>query len=988
MKVQMNTMLRSALLMSAASASLLAAPSIAQAQAAGASAVDVGEIVVTGSRIRRDTFSSPQPLAVVTAESIREQGQVSLGDLLLEQPVINPATNSQNSSGTLFLAGQTRADIRGLGPTRTLVLMDNRRLPFSDASSPAVDLNTIPSLMVERIETIAGGVSAVYGSEAIAGVVNFIMKKEQDGLELDVQGGVTQEGDGEEYRAGFNWGSKFFDDKLNILIGGEVASQDTIMQRDRSYGNPGIRRDTRVTPQPIIPASRANTSPFATFQLLGGALGTARAVTLDARNPTNVVRLSAACSTATVQPDCQDPALFYSGPAYNTLQGKSNRQVIRGYADYKITETWKAFVDLSYLHGSGYGIFQPAFSSAAGGGTMPVVLRGDNAYLNGSGATAAALRAEWLAAGKTFTQGSTAQVGKFWQEFGGRDVKAEREQVKYTGGIEGKFQTFGRDVSMDSYVQYSEVTGTTISFNVPNVARVQQATDAVLLNGAVVCRDAAARAAGCTPWDLVNGASRESILWTNGIASSDQKLSQTVAGINFATDVFDLPAGPVGVAFGGEYRKEKSQFVQDALSASGALFFNAVGTREGEYDVREAYAEVRIPILKDIPFAEELTIEAAGRVSDYSTIGGTDQWRVNVTWAPVKDIRFRATESTAVRAPNIVELFAPQGRNFTTAALDPCDSANFRAATAAQQAARRVTCAAAIPGYNPTTFVSNIGTGRPSLALLQGGNPDLGAEKAHTFQYGVVINPRWVPNLQMSADFFKYNITDQVGSIPINTLLGALCYDDASRSIESNQFCQQIRRDRTGATTGGLQGGIFEVVLVQQNVASVKVEGWDYSVSYGFQTEDLFGKDYGSIAMRVDATWMYQFALQGLPTQAYTQFANTITNATPEWKGNASLRWTYDKFSATWSTIYFGSMIANQAQQAGVIAPFKTGDYFRHDIRATYRLNDDIRLRAGVVNAFNKKPPQLPETFTGTGTGSSQYDNAGRFFFVGANMEF
>ncbi|WP_430424335.1 TonB-dependent receptor plug domain-containing protein [Phenylobacterium sp.] len=988
MKVQMNTMLRSALLMSAASASLLAAPSIAQAQTAGEATVDVGEIVVTGSRIRRDTFSSPQPLAVVSAEAIREQGQVSIGDLLLEQPVINPATNAQNSSGTLFLAGQARADIRGLGPTRTLVLMDNRRLPFSDASSPAVDLNTIPSLMVERIETIAGGVSAVYGSEAIAGVVNFIMKKEQDGLELDVQGGVTQEGDGEEYRAGFNWGSKFFDDKLNILIGGEVASQDTIMQRDRSYGDPGIRRDTRVTPQPIIPASRANTSPFATFQLIGGALGTARSVTLDARNPTNVVRLSAACSTATVQPDCQDPALFYSGPAYNTLQGKSNRQVIRGYADYKITDTWKAFVDLSYLHGSGYGIFQPAFSSAAGGGTMPVVLRGDNAYLNGAGATAAALRAEWLAAGKTFTQGSTAQVGKFWQEFGGRDVKAEREQVKYTGGIEGKFQTFGRDVSMDSYVQYSEVTGTTISFNVPNVARVQQATDAVLLNGAVVCRDAAARAAGCTPWDLVNGASREAILWTNGVATSDQKLSQTVAGINFATDIFDLPAGPVGVAFGGEYRKEKSQFVQDALSASGALFFNAIGTREGEYDVREAYAEIRIPILKDLPFAEELTVEAAGRVSDYSTIGGTDQWRVNVTWAPVKDIRFRATESTAVRAPNIVELFAPQGRNFTTTALDPCDSANFRAATAAQQAARRVTCAAAIPGYNPTTFVSNIGTGRPSLALLQGGNPDLGAERAHTFQYGVVINPRWVPNLQISADFFKYNITDQVGSIPINTLLGALCYDDASRPIESNQFCQQIRRDRTGATTGGLQGGIFEVVLVQQNVASVKVEGWDYSVSYGFQTEDLFGKDYGSIAMRVDATWMYQWALQGLPTQAYTQFANTITNATPEWKGTASARWSYDKFSFTWSTIYIGSMIANQAQQRGVIDPFKTGDYFRHDIRATYRLNDDIRLRAGVVNAFNKKPPQLPETFTGTGTGSSQYDNAGRFFFVGANMEF
>ena len=532
------------------------------------------------------------------------------------------------------------------------------------------------------------------------------------------------------------------------------------------------------------------------------------------------------------------------------------------------------------------------------------------------------------------------------------------------------------------------MTGSTISYNVPNVARVQQATDAVVVNGQVVCRDVNARAAGCVPWDLVNGASQAAVLWTNGVATSDQRLSQTVAGINFNTDLFELPAGPVGVAFGAEYRKEKSFFEQDPLSASGALFFNAIGTREGSYDTKEAYAEVRIPILKDLPFAEELTLEAAGRVADYSTIGGTDQWRLHAEWAPVKDVRFRVTESTAVRAPNIVELFAPQGRNFTTAAIDPCDSATFALATAAQQAARRVTCAAAIPGYNPATFQSNIGTGRPSLALLQGGNPNLGPERAHTYQYGVVINPRWVPNLQISADFFKYNITDSVGAIPINTLLSALCYDDASRDIGSNPFCQQIIRDRSGATTGGLVGGVSEVILVQQNVASTKVEGWDYSISYGFQTEDVFGKDYGSIAARLDATWMYGFVTQGLPGQAFVQFANTITNATPEWKGTGSVRWSYDKFSFTWSTIYFGSMIANQAQQQGVITPFKTGDYFRHDIRATYRLNDQIRFRAGVVNLFDREPPQLPETFTGTGTGSSQYDNAGRFFFVGANFDF
>jgi outer membrane receptor protein involved in Fe transport len=981
MKVVMRNMLRTALLGSAAAASLVALPSFAQAQAGD---VAVDEIVVTGSRIRRDTFSSPQPVATIGQEQVRAAGSVSLGDVLLEQPVVMANQNSQNTSSTLFLAGQVRADIRGLGATRTLVLMDGRRLPFSDASSPAVDLNSIPSLQIDHIDTIAGGVSAIYGSEAIAGVVNFIMKKEQDGLEVDLNAGITQEGDGASVRGGFNWGGKFFDDRLNILIGGEAAKEDLIMRKDRDWAYPGIRRDNRVTPQPIIGGSRANTSPYATFQLLGGALGTARAVTLDVRDPSQVVRLSAACSTATVQPDCQDPALFYSS-VYDVLQGKSHREVFRTYVDYAVTDTAKVFGDFSYVRGGGYGIFQPAFSSAAGGGTMPVALRGDNAYLNGPGATAAALRAEWTAAGKTFTQASTAQVGKFWQEFGGRNVKSDREQYKVLGGLEWSWETFGRDVDMDAFVQYSEVNGTTTSYGVPNVSRVQQATDAVLVNGRVVCRSTAAQAAGCQPWDLINGPSREAVLWTGGVATTDQTLKQTLAGINFSTSLFDLPAGPLGVAFGAEYRKEQSQFVQDPLSASGALFFNAIGTREGEYSVREAYGEIRIPILKDVPFAEELTVELAGRLSDYSSIGGTDQYRANLTWAPVRDVRFRATEATAVRAPNIVELYSPQGRNFTTAALDPCDKDVFRAASAAQQAARRVTCAAAIPGYNATTFTSNIGTGRPSLALLQGGNPNLGPETAHTYTYGVVIQPRWVPNLQMSLDFFKYNITDSIGTIPINTLFQALCYD-ATTPYASNPFCAQIIRDPTGATTNTV-GGVQEVILTNQNVASTKVEGYDASVSYGFRTEDVMGQDYGDIALRVDATWMYRFATQGLPGQAYTQFANTINNATPEWKVSGSARWSMNDMSFTWRTTYYGSMIANNAVLPTALDPYYTGDYFKHDIRVSYKLNDQVALRGGIDNVTNEHPPYLPETFLGTGA-SSQYDNAGRFFFVGANLTF
>jgi hypothetical protein len=393
-------------------------------------------------------------------------------------------------------------------------------------------------------------------------------------------------------------------------------------------------------------------------------------------------------------------------------------------------------------------------------------------------------------------------------------VKTEREQTRTAIGFNGQFKVVDRDVHVDGYAQYSKLDGTTISYGVPNILRVQQATDAVTVNGQVVCRDVTARAAGCVPWDLVNGASREAVLWSNGVSATDQTVKQTVAGINFNTNVYDLPAGPIGVAFGAEYRKEESLFVQDALGASGALFFNAIGTRGGQYNVKEAYGEIRIPILKDQFLAKELSVELAGRVSDYSTIGNTSQYRLHAEWAPVEDVRFRATQSTAVRAPNIVELFAPQSRNFTTTAIDPCDKDVFRGATAAQQAARRVTCAAAIPGYNPLTFVSNFGAGRSSLALLQGGNPDLGPEKAHTYEYGVVVRPHWVPGLELSMDYFKYNLTDAVGTVPINTLFSSLCHDDTTQPYASNPFCAQIQRDPTGTNGGAVPGGVVQVLLV------------------------------------------------------------------------------------------------------------------------------------------------------------------------------
>lgn len=379
----------------------LATATTAQAQSRNTSAAggNIQEIVVTGSRIKRESFDSPVPLAVIDGEALSTSGFTVLGDALNNLPQGLVSSNLQNTSGTLFNAGQSRVDLRGLGSARTLVLVDGRRHLTGDFRTSAVDLNIIPSTMIERIDAISGGASAVYGSEAISGVVNIILKHEMEGFEIDVQGGMTGSSDGEEWKASVGYGTQFAEGRGSFLIGAEWGQVDPIMQIDRDWAFPGVRRNTAVSPQTVIPASRSNTMPTATFQLVGGNNpATARSVSI-ALDRSQVHVSSADCRTVTVAPTCQDPHLFYTA-TYNALQGRLDRRVARAYLDFDLTDTVTAFTDVSFAKIDGDAIFQPAFSNAAGGGTMPIVLRGDNAYLNGSSPLAAELRTQWQEIGR------------------------------------------------------------------------------------------------------------------------------------------------------------------------------------------------------------------------------------------------------------------------------------------------------------------------------------------------------------------------------------------------------------------------------------------------------------------------------------------------------------------------------------------------------------------------------------------------------------
>jgi outer membrane receptor protein involved in Fe transport len=934
------------------------------------------EVLITGSRVKRtDSFDYPVPVAVVNGDTINSSGYTQLGDALNNLPQALSSTNSQNTSSTLFNSGQERIDLRGVGSARTLVLVDGRRHLTGDFRTSAVDLNVIPSTMIDRVEAISGGASAVYGSEAIAGVVNIILKHEMQGFQFDLQGGQTQWNDGQEWKASAGFGTHFADDRGNFLVGAEMGKTQPIWQVDRDWAFPGIRRSDGTT-QTVLPASRSTTMPTATFQFVlpMGTPARSVSVALD-RSAINLE--TAACSPVTVLATCQDPWLFYTA-TYNALQGQTTRTTARAYGDFALTDHIKAFSDFTYAHVDGIGYFQPAFSTTNGTGTMPVAFHGDNGFMAGATALDAQMRQQWTAGGLAFTQAATANVGKFWEEFGRRDSEISRDSYRMVTGIQGGFGMFGRDVTYDAYGQYSELDGYAKAFNVPNVSRVQQATDAVLLGGQVVCRDAAARAAGCVPWDLINGPSPDAVNWANADARSNGVARQKVLGTNFSTELFELPAGPLGFALGAEYREESSDQIQDALSASGALFYNAIGRTKGDFNLTEGYTELVVPLLRDKFLAHRLSIEGAERVGHYSTVGQVNQWRVGMQWAPVQDLSFRGSKAVSVRAPNITELFGPQGQNFNNTTSDPCDLNQVNnAATPEKKANRLRNCAAAIANYNPNTFVSNIGTGRASLALLQGGNPDLTEETADTWTAGFVFQPRWFPDVSFSMDYWKIDVDNAVATIPLTTLFTDLCYDSGA-DFSSNRFCGLIGRDGAGNLT--------QVVLTNQNVQAIGTTGVDVALSLSHDFGNL-----GLFQFRADGTQVRRWDLTGTPGQPATHYVSTITGpftATPKYKVAGTLGWSRGKFAAQWETHFLSSMKVSETLAPSSRIPFTTGNYFEHDLHASYAWSDHVKFRVGVVNVTNEEPPLVPEVGNSTGANGAAYDNRGRWYFVGGSYSF
>ena len=924
----------------------VATASMASTCGAWAAEEQLEEVLVTGSRIARSGYTMPTPTTVLNSEDIETSGVTNIADLVRELPALGLGI-SDNIDATLNgTVGVNLLDLRGLGGNRTLVLVDGKRQVSNVAGSSQVDINTIPTALVERVEVITGGASAIYGADAVTGVVNFVMKDDFEGVQVDATTGAYDEGDGENNNisitAGTNfnngkgniWGSFTFDDTSQI----KGSDRERIRRQTLFVANPdpaGTAARVLVDDFRIFVASRSgiifsptgalppfsfafdeagNMVPYNPGQILsgGGAIGG------DGLNLTSSVQL---------QPSTER-TLFNAGGHYDLSD------------DTRFTVSAKS----SRIEGTGFG------QAIANVGDLFIAT--DNAFLPAD-----------LAAGLAAGGHPGVLLFRYNEDLGNVTSFLDSDSYNLSLGLEGKvFSDFDYEV----YYQYGRSESETGSRNVQNIARFQAAADAVRdASGNIVCRNPAARAAGCVPINLIgfNRMSPEARNYVNTTLTTDNTQQLYLAGGHISGDLLELPAGNLGVALGVEWRRETSRSIPEEEALDGSTIFSNSAIVTGAYDVMEVFAEARLPLLANKPFAQELNVEAAVRFSDYSTVGRTTTWKFGGDWVPVEDVRFRTTYSRASRAPNIEELFSPAepGQQFVN---DPCDTNNRGLGETPQQ--RDANCTAL--GLGPD-FMSEASF--RSVNVVVSGNDQLDEEVAKTTTAGIVVTPSALPGLSFSADWWDVSIEDAIDSLDASALMAG-CVDFAGNP----ELCALVQRD---ATTGQIQG----ISVTQLNLASFDARGVDIAAAYEVNLSDDWGigTNAGMLSFDLVGTFLSQLDFLLSENDPTGILREAGTRATPKRMLNLDIGYHWGALSANWSSRYVGK------SRNGVVRtdadPFYSNSEIFHDLYVSYELKEGITGFIGVNNVLDNEPPRTI-SFQQAG----HYDTKGRYFYAGVSARF
>jgi len=1013
-------------------------------------------IVVTGSRIRRPNLASAVPITSVSAQDLTSRGEVSLGDALNDLPSLRSTFSQANSTGAIGTAGLSLLDLRGLGTNRTLVLVNGRRMVTAQPGNYNVDVNTIPVDLLDRVDVVTGGNSAVYGSDAVAGVVNFILRRDYEGVKVRGQYGISNYNDRENKFASVVAGHNFFDGKLNVTGAFEYANSDAVFYSDRPYlgaftGPSGFYTTERTNapnrnfdgiPNASFWDNQNGTIPGIMFGNIstGGYISTSCPVA----TATNTVRVGLVCtgqltptggriaSNYAFQPDgtlIRDVPFFdnrsVGGGVFGGLSatGLENAMLLPGLERYvgnvflngNISPAFKPFVEASYVRiNATQQSTQPTFVAA----NLNPVFSINNPFLS---AQARQTLVNILAPGAT-----TFNMFRFNNDLGTRAEDHKRDTYRVVVGSRGDLLSSG-NLSYEVSLNYGhtktfyETGGNVLIDNFNNASNAVR--DA---SGNIVCAinadaDPTNNDPACVPINLFgfgapSQAARDYVLYTS---SRVQKATQVDAVAFISGDssgFFRLPGGPIGFSLGAEHREEKASSIYDPVTASGETFLNAFAPfTPPKQKTNEAFGELRLPILADLPMIKELTVEGAARYSHYNTFGGVWAYNAGATYSPIAGIRFRGGYARSVRAPTLSDAFASQTETFANSLTDPCDQPGGTNASnnIAANPNRAANCAAAgIP--TTITYVDNSGvtvtqpwTNVPGSGVsgFNSGNPDLKPEKGDSLTIGSVIQPGFMPGFALSVDYYRIKVRNVISGLTGQQIINR-CYDDPTGI--NNEFCAAVFRQ---TSTDPLVNGAFAGQTTRDlpnltrfsfpstgpgflnqpfNFAKRIRRGIDFDANYSRRLTPnvrFTGRAIVSVLLQSED---FSFLTQPDRSDKIDE-----TFGDPKWGASWNADLDFGKLDFAYSGTYVGrqtilsweTQFTHQGRgptnpDARPIAWYPS--QITHNMRVNWDALSKLRIYGGVDNIGNKLPPY---DLTGVEAGSP-YNPTGRFFYAGAEYRF
>lgn len=936
-----------------------------------ADAKPVERIQVTGSKIKRFNLTSPTPVTVISGVEMENQGITNVNDLLAEMPQATVGLSPETTTNTIYASGLNTTDLRGLGSERTLVLVNGRRFVPGSVGDTAVDLNNIPTTMIERIEIATGGAAAVYGADAVAGVVNIITKKSMDGIELDVSTVRPEQSGGEQNNFSITGGME--GDKLSFIASFNYTenksygklSRDFFRNPVNSYANPANTSGDDGIPSRVVlgqPTGLAYYSEGGDFftkdafvdngydnhHYTFDANGNVRAFDYGlGRIPNPGVGRDA---TSYFQ-DNQNQGDGVFGHGYKSyFQTPLERVIASAYGTYELNDDHTLTFDFTYSDTDSTTESSPAF--------FRHTIRRDNAFIKDDMAK--------LMDDNELTSVTLRQANEnLW---GDRAYNQEREVFRTSIGAEG---ILSDDWGYSTYAQFGRIEQNTLWTGEVLTQNLANSIDAVEYQGNVVCAkrntdgDVIGAIEGCTPFNTMGAtsATQAQLDYIATDATRFAKHDQVVFALTVDGALFELPAGYVAAAFTAEHRRESATITPSENMEKGLIFGNSSLPMDGDIDVNEFSAEISIPLLEETFLTTDLTLETAFRYMDYSVTGEDNAWKLALNWGVTDELRVRLNRSKSVRAPNLGDLFTPNSKTFSPGRADVCRADSIAESGSKYKDNVIKNCqAAGLPeGWMPSKEWLAGG----SLPGYIQGNQNLKNETSNDYTIGVIYTPEFIEGLDLTLDYWSFEIDDAIEYYGRDNV--KLCYESTSLD---NLFCNNVERDsKTGEITNFYDRPI--------NAATVAIKGIDVESAY--RTE-LFS---GDLALKLTATYLIDDNSNS--TGRTEDFRNDVgETASPRWKGRFNAVYSHDDSAYVLTMNYRHATVNDndwtiEDNNYNEISSYTTFDF----MYKTYVM-DELQLRVGVNNILDREPPRNPFTYDD----GEFFDVKGRRLSLGAKYTF